>query len=180
MENLRSVPTQDLTEKEVASLRGLFAAAWPDPDDAFTEDDWDHSMGGRHFLIEADGHIASHASVVERELHTSGYELATGYVEAVATFPAYERRGFATAIMKEVATFIEGTFQLGALGSGLHAFYQRRGWLIWQGSTFVRTDEGVVATPEDDGFVFVRLTPATPPLDILQPISCEWRAGDVW
>jgi hypothetical protein len=35
-------------------------------------------------------------------------------------------------------------------------------------------------TPDDDGFVMVRLTPSTPPLDLDGPLVCDRRHGDVW
>ena len=41
-------------------------------------------------------------------------------------------------------------------------------------------DPGDERTPEEDGFVLVRLTPTSPDLDLSAPISCEWRPGDVW
>jgi hypothetical protein len=28
--------------------------------------------------------------------------------------------------------------------------------------------------------VFVRLTQTSPELDLSEPISCDWRPGDVW
>lgn len=177
---VRRLSTAELTPREVASLRALFDAAWADPGDAFTEEDFDHAVGGVHFVVEAGGDIVSHASVVERELHTGGHRLATGYVEAVATLPTHRRLGFGTAIMEEVGAHIDGTFQLGALGTDRHAFYRRLGWIVWMGSTSVRTDRGVVPTPEEDGYVLVRLTPISPHLDLSVPISCDWRPGDVW
>ncbi len=177
---VRRLSTDELTPREVASLRALFDAAWPDPGDAFTEEDWDHTVGGVHFVVETGGDIVSHASVVERELHTAGHRLATGYVEAVATLPTHRRRGFGTVIMEEVGEHIDRAFQLGALGTGLHAFYQRLGWIVWMGSTHVRTDRGLGPTPEEDGYILVRLTPTSPHLDLSLPISCDWRPGDVW
>jgi aminoglycoside 2'-N-acetyltransferase I len=133
-----------------------------------------------HFLIEVEGDIVSHASVVQRQLHTGGHRLATGYVEAVATLPANRRRGHGSAIMQEVGEHIDRTFQLGALGTGAHAFYERLGWIVWQGPTFVRTVGGLVPTPEEDGHILVRPTPTSPHLDLSAPISCDSRPGDVW
>jgi aminoglycoside 2'-N-acetyltransferase I len=137
-------------------------------------------MGGVHFVVETDGAIVSHASVVERELHTGGHRLATGYVEAVATLPEHRRLGYASATMEEVGRHIDRSFPLGALGTGLHAFYERLGWITWKGPTFVRADGGLEATPDEDGFILVRLTPTSPDLDLAEPISCDWRPGDVW
>jgi aminoglycoside 2'-N-acetyltransferase I len=137
-------------------------------------------MGGVHFVVETDGAIVSHASVVDRELHTGGHRLATGYVEAVATLPEHRRRGLGSAIMAEVGAHIDRTFPLGALGTGLQPFYERLGWIVWKGPTFVRTDGGLEPTPDEDGYVLVRLTPTSPQLDLSAPISCDWRSGDVW
>lgn len=177
---VRRVTSDDLRPHELDALRALFEAAWTDEDDRFSDEDWDHTLGGIHFVIEEDGRIVSHASVVERELHTGRHRLGTGYVEAVATEPSHQRHGLSTAVMREAGTYIDRTFQLGALGTGLHAFYERLGWIVWKGPTAVRTDARIVPTPEEDGYVLVRLTPSSPDSDLSAPISCEWRAGDVW
>lgn len=176
---VRRVSTGELRPTEVAALRELFDAAWAD-DDGFTDDDWDHATGGVHFLVKEGDVIVSHASVVERRLQTGHHDLATGYVEAVATRPSNQRRGLGTVVMRAVGEYIDATFELGALDTGLHAYYERLGWIVWRGPTAVRTDRGLVRTPEEDGNLLVRLTPQSPPLDLSEPISCEWRPGDVW
>jgi aminoglycoside 2'-N-acetyltransferase I len=177
---LRTHASHELSSEEVSVLRELFDAAWADDSEVFTEDDWEHALGGFHFILEDEGEIVAHASVVQRELHTAGHRLATGYLEAVATSPGRQRRGHGSALIKEVNDYIDRTFQLGALDTGRPAFYERVGWLLWKGPTFVRTDSGLLRTPEEDGSVLVRLTPTTPRLDLSAPISCDWRPGDVW
>lgn len=175
--------TDELMPDRLASLRRLLSSAWPndeDEDEAFTDDDFDHAIGGTHFLIERNGEIVSHASVVPRELHADGHVLRTGYVEAVATAAAHRRHGYATAVMTAVDEHIDRSFELGALGTGLLSFYGRLGWIVWRGPTFVRTADGPVRTPHDDGYVMVRPTPTTPTLDVAGPLSCDWRPGDVW
>jgi aminoglycoside 2'-N-acetyltransferase I len=176
---VRLVPTEELIEAEVAALRELVWNAFADDPEPFTDEDWGHAVGGLHFILEEDGTVAAHASVVERELHTSGHRLATGYVEAMATRRDLQGRGHGSTMMREVGEYIDRTFQLGALG-GDPAFYERLGWVVWKGPTFVRTESGLIRTPEEDGFVLVRLTPTSPELDLSAPISCEWRSGDVW
>jgi aminoglycoside 2'-N-acetyltransferase I len=180
MSSVRRLSSDELTPRDVMSLRALFDAAWPDPDDGFTDEDLEHARGGVHFMVEEDGDIVSHASVIERELHAGRHRLATGYVEAVATLPTHRRRGFGSAVMEQVGDHIDRTFRLGALGTGLHSFYARLGWIVWAGPTFVRTERGLVRTPEEDGHVLVRQTPTSPHLDLSAPISCDWRSGDVW
>jgi aminoglycoside 2'-N-acetyltransferase I len=177
---VRRVASDELSPELVAVLRDLSTAAWADRSEAFTDQDWDHAVGGVHFILEEDGSIVAHTSVVDRELHTSGHHLPTGYVEAVATRPAHQRRGHGSALMREVGAYIDQTFHLGALDTGSPAFYEALGWVVWKGPTFVRTDAGLIRTSEEDGQVLVRLTPTTPDLDLSAPISCDWRPGDVW
>jgi aminoglycoside 2'-N-acetyltransferase I len=177
---IRRVTSDELRPDEGVVLREIFDVAWGDGDERFTDEDWEHALGGVHFVLDADEEIAAHASVVERELHTNGLDLTTGYVEAVATRPSFQRRGYGSAVMRQVGEHIDRTFRLGALGTGRVAFYERLGWVTWKGPTSVRTDAGLVRTAEEDGFVLVRLTPTSPELDLSEPISCDWRPGDVW
>ena len=183
-------PTDELTEADVAAIRDVLTAAFAeDEHGGFTEDDWQHALGGTHFLAIEDRpgerRIVGHASVIERELHLGEPATArpahTGYVEAVAVEPAWQRQGLGSRLMQAVNAHIdEGGFELGALGTGSQPFYQRLGWEIWRGPTFVRTARGVEPTPDEDGYILVRRTAASPPLQLTDPISCDWRPGDAW
>jgi aminoglycoside 2'-N-acetyltransferase I len=180
-QRLRRVSTPDLTLLDVAAIRELLLAAFGSEDEErFTDDDWDHAVGGVHFVLELDGDIIAHASVVEREIHAGHRALRTGYVEAVATAPHRQGAGFGSLVVGEVTAYIRDQFELGALGTGRHLFYERLGWLTWAGPSYVRTADGVHRTPDDDGWIMVLATPASPPLDVAATLSCEWRAGDVW
>jgi aminoglycoside 2'-N-acetyltransferase I len=106
--------------------------------------------------------------------------LRTGYLEAVATLPAFERRGIASRLVSVAAEAIRAEFELGALSTGVPDLYLRLGWERWRGPTFVRTPEGLQRTAEDDDSIFVLRTPTTPPLMLTGPLVCEWRSGDVW
>jgi aminoglycoside 2'-N-acetyltransferase I len=158
----------------------LWSAVPPGDEEGFDESDWQHALGGRHFVVEVDGRIVAHASVVERDLHTAGRHFRTGYVEAVATDPARQGEGYGSQVMREATAYIEDRFELGALGTGRHGFYERLGWQTWLGPTSVRTAGGPVRTPFDDGYILVFLTPRSADLDRTAPISCEWRPGDIW
>ena len=179
---IRRLPTHGLTAAQTEAIRKLLWAAFAeDVHGGFTEDDWQHSIGGMHFFAEAGGGIVSHASVVERDVRVGGRPLRTGYVEAVATAPTHRRRGFATAVMRSVNEYVARNFELGALGTGSQPFYERLGWRIWRGPSFVRTASGPTPTPEEDGYIMVLETPTSPDdLDWSAEISCEWRPGDVW
>jgi aminoglycoside 2'-N-acetyltransferase I len=179
---LRRVRTDDLRVTESEAIRDLLSAAFQPGDGGFTEDDWAHCLGGLHVLAESaiDRRIVAHAAVVERELHVGGRPLRTGYVEAVATAPDRRAQGLGSAVMRDVGGWIGDRYELGALGTGRHRFYQRLGWQVWQGPTYVRQPDGDRRTPDEDGAILVLLTPQTPSLDLSEPISCEWRPGDVW
>lgn len=178
---LRRVLTKDLTPAEIGAIRNLMVVAFgPDEDEWFTDADWDHAVPGVHFVLELNGEIIAHASVVERELHVDRQALRTGYVEAVATAPDHQGAGFGSLVMADVTSYIRERFELGALGTGRHRFYERLGWLTWTGPASVRTPEGARRTPDEDGYILVLPTPSSPKLDLSAAISCEWRPGDVW
>jgi len=178
---VRRLPTDQLTPLELGQIRDLLWAAFPPGEEEFSENDWQHAVGGQHFIAEIDGAIGSHAAVVRRELHVGGRPLRTGYVEAVATSPTLQRRGLGSAVMEAVNAHIREAYELGALGTGAHAFYERLGWQTWRGPTSVRADDGERRTPDEDGDILVLPTPTSPsPLDLDGPISCDWRPGDVW
>jgi aminoglycoside 2'-N-acetyltransferase I len=178
---IRLVPSLELRADEEAGLRELFDEAWSDDaEGGFTDQDWGHAVGGVHLIADADGLMVAHASVVERELHTGGHRLPTGYVEAVATRPSHQRQGLGSQVIAAAGELIDRTYRLGALATGVVGFYEQLGWMAWRGPTSVRTDAGLVRTAEEDGNVFVRLTTTSPELDLSAPISCEWRPGDVW
>lgn len=178
---LRRLSTAELTARDMEKIRRLLDAAFgADERDGFSDADWDHALGGRHFVLDEAGEIVAHASVVERRLHVGDQPLRTGYVEAVATAPGRQGQGLGTRVMREVGSYIRDTFELGALGTGRHRLYERLGWRTWKGPSFVRTASGPTRTPDEDGYVMVLATPSSPPLDFTAPISCEWRPGDVW
>ena len=179
-DRVRSLPTGDLTAHEIVQLRDLLWSAFPEGEEGFTEDDWQHGLGGRHFLIERDGLIVSHASVVERELDIGEIGLRTGYVESVATAPGMQRQGLGSAVMRDATSYIADTLELGALGTGEHAFYERLGWETWRGPAYVRARNGPQRTPDEEGFIMILRTSRTPALDEDAAISCDWRPGDVW
>jgi aminoglycoside 2'-N-acetyltransferase I len=178
--SVRRVTTAGLTPAEVSRLRELLDASFNDPEERFSEDDWDHSLGGVHVLAEEGGRIVGHAAVVARDIRVDGTPVRTGYVEAVATDPLRQGHGIGSALMREVATILDEEYQLGALGTGSQGFYERLGWTVWRGPSSVRLAEGEHPTPQEDGYIMALRTRSSPELDPEAPISCEWRPGDVW
>jgi aminoglycoside 2'-N-acetyltransferase I len=179
--HLRRLATTELTSAEVATIRTLLDEAFgTNEDERFTDPDWDHAVGGIHFVLDLGGEIVAHASVVEREIHVGGRPLRTGYVEAVATAVDRQGRGLGSVLMVDVTDWIRDHFELGALGTGRHHFYERLGWQTWAGPSSVRAPDVMRRTPDEDGYILVLRTPTSPPFDVNEPISCDWRPGDVW
>lgn len=180
---IRTRPSADLIASEITVIRDLLRRAFgDDEDERFGDEDWEHALGGRHVVVEVDGRIVGHAAIVPRSLQIGRSPLRTGYVEAVAIDPSLHGRGLGSRLMSVVDADIRDSFELGALGTGRHAFYERLGWRTWLGPSSVRSPDGERRTPDEDGFIIVLPTPSTPPglLDLTLPISCDWRAGDVW
>lgn len=146
----------------------------------FSDDDWSHCLGGTHVVLLDGATVAAHASVVTRTLEVGNRPLRTGYVEGVATRPGREGAGCGSLVVTEVGTLIHDGFELGALSTGHHGFYERLGWERWQGPTAVRTPSGLVRTEEeDDGVMVLRLGPSAA-LDLRAPVTCDARPGDAW
>jgi aminoglycoside 2'-N-acetyltransferase I len=178
---IRRLSTSEVDRADLVAARTLLISAFgPTLEERFTTTDWDHSLGGTHFLADIDGSIVAHASVIERQIEIGGLPLRTGYVEAVAVAPGRQGQGIGSTLMEDVDAFIDERFELGVLGTGRIAFYERLGWTPWQGQAFVRTPSGLKRTPDEEGFILVRSTPTTPSLDRGASISCDWRPGDVW
>ena len=68
--------------------------------------------------------------------------------------------------------------ELAALSPATEGLYARLGWRFWRGPLSIRTETGLIPTP-DEQVMFLRL-PKTPPLDDTLPLSAEWRPGEVW
>ena len=178
MSALRVARSGELTASDWDALTALCQLAFNESWDGA----WDSIGPGIHVIAsEGQGPIA-HAAVVDRPLYVGADTLPTGYVEAVAVLPDRQGTGLGTLVMTEINRLLDATYQLGALSTGRHGFYERLGWLRWRGPSWVRHSDGrrERSADEDDG-IMVRPTPSTPaPLDLQGPIEVDWRPGDVW
>ncbi len=169
-------PTADLDPALLAASRALLFEVFDD----MAEDDWEHALGGIHVVALDEGVVVGHAALVQRRLIHAGVALRTGYVEGVAVRPDRQRQGVGAAMMAELERHVAGAYEVGALGStdeGV-AFYLARGWQVWRGPLFALTPDGVVATEEEQGWVYV--LPGSAPLDLDGELTADWRSGDVW
>jgi aminoglycoside 2'-N-acetyltransferase I len=161
----------------LAAIRRLLDIGF---DGDFSQDDWEHTIGGLHVVVVEDGVPIAHASVVERAIQVAGTPFRTGYVEAVATHPGRQRQGLGSLMMERVGEALRQDFEMGSLSTSLPYFYARFGWERWRGPTFVRSGSAMVRTAdEDDGVMVLRFGPSED-VDLTASISCETRLGDDW
>jgi GNAT superfamily N-acetyltransferase len=133
-----------------------------------------------HVLLSIDGRLVAHAAWVARTLRVGDRRepLACAYVEAVATWPALQRRGFGTAVLRAVPPLL-GDFDIAALSPSEPAFYARSGWEPWSGPLFCLHDGRRVATPGEDVMVY-RLSRTPVDLALDGALEADWRPGDIW
>jgi aminoglycoside 2'-N-acetyltransferase I len=169
--------TADATREYLGQIRRLFFAAF---DETFTEQDWGHCLGGWHVVVIDGGVVIAHAAVVPRVLEVADRPFRTGYVEGVATDPARQREGLGSQTMRQVAQLLRSEFEMGALSTGVHDFYERLGWKRWLGPTYVRHGSELVRTEEEDAGVMALPFGPSQDIDLTTSISCRSRSGDDW
>jgi aminoglycoside 2'-N-acetyltransferase I len=177
--SIRVVPSSTLSTGDWSTLTELCVAAFNEDWDGY----WESIGPGVHVIAEEDERgVVAHAAIVDRLLYPGDATLRVGYVEAVAVAPDLQRQGLGTEVMEVIDSMIDEGYELGALGTGSHAFYARLGWVTWQGPTWIRERDGHrERSPNEDGGIMIRMTPMTPPdLDLSLPIAVDWRPGEVW
>lgn len=104
--------------------------------------------------------------------------LRTAYVDAVATAPERQGRGYGSRLMQYLAAGITD-YEIACLESDRTGFYQRLGWEEWRGPLAGRDETGLALTPNQRGVMALRL-PLTPTLDLDRGLSIERQGGRIW
>jgi aminoglycoside 2'-N-acetyltransferase I len=177
MASIARFTTADATGECLGQIRRLFFTAF---DETFSEQDWEHALGGWHVVVSDRGVVIAHAAVVPRVLEVACQPFRTGYVEGVATHPARQREGFGSQAMGEVSRLLRSEFEMGALSTRVHHFYERLGWKRWRGPTFVRYGSELVRTEGEDGGVMALPFGPSKDIDLIALLSCQSRLGDDW
>lgn len=168
---------EDTTEKFLSELKDLLCKAFGS---RFSDDDWQHCLGGTHILIRDSGLLVAHSAVVLRLIYVGESRFRAGYVEAVATIPNRQHQGLGTIAMIETNSVIANQFEMGALSSSSKDFYRKLGWEDWKGPSFVVKDgEWVRSESEDNGIMILR-TALSPTMNLESRIACDQRPGDSW
>lgn len=174
-------PTDELGAERVSDLIALCAAAFGKPFEAI----WSRVGPGLHVVSEVGGHPVSHAMIVDRRMyigHEADLAIDAGYVEHVATLPAFQGQGHGTATMGRVGEIVREEYEIGALATRDNSFYERLGWEAWRGLTGVRMPDGErVRSPDHDSEIMILRTERTPrSLDLSGSVFVDWREGESW
>lgn len=173
---LRTLPTERLSDTDRAAILAVCS-------DAYEEDfrDYLRLIGrGMHLLGERAGTLVSHAMWVERELRVGPQQCALrgAYIEAVATAPAHQRRGYGSTLMRALPPHLR-EFDIAALCPSVPEWYAGLGWERWRGTLGVIHNGHWLATAEEE--VMVYRLPRTPAdLDLGWRMEGDWREGEVW
>ncbi|MDO0911544.1 GNAT family N-acetyltransferase [Streptomyces sp. DT2A-34] len=174
----RTVHTADLTTAELRAIRALLDDAF---DGDFSDEDFEHGLGGMHALVHDDaGRLVAHGSVIMRRVRHRDRWLRVGYVEAVGVRPDARRTGLGGRVMAELERVIDRAYDAGMLSASDEgaALYAARGWEVWGGRVCALGPQGVVRLPDEEGSTFVRPALAGP-LDPAFELVFDWRDGDV-
>ncbi|GHI04754.1 aminoglycoside 2'-N-acetyltransferase [Streptomyces cellostaticus] len=175
---LHTAHTADLDPADLRAARALLDEAF---DGDFSDQDWDHSLGGMHVLVHDGAGLAAHGSVVMRRIRHRRRWLRTGYVEAVAVRAEARRTGLGGRVMAALEGIIDRAYDLGALSASEDGalLYTARGWQRWGGRVCALSPDGIIHLPEEEGGVHVRPACAGQPLDPGHELVFDWRDGDV-
>ncbi|MEU4100033.1 GNAT family N-acetyltransferase [Streptomyces tanashiensis] len=175
---VRIAPTHELGAARLRAVREMLDTAF---EGDFSDDDWDHTLGGVHAWIEDGRGIVAHGAVVLRRPLHRGRSHRIGYVEGVAVREDLRRQGLGGAVMDGLERVIDGAYAFGALSASDEgaALYRARGWRIWEGRLEALGPGGIVRLPEDEGSVFLRPADGLPLPDPAAPLVFDWRYGDV-
>ena len=136
---------------------------------------------GLHVLGYLGDILVSQAVLTTRWLQPEGTPLLrAGYVDAVATAPTSQGRGFGSAVMRHLAHVADQeNYQIACLETERVSFYTRLGWEEWRGPLAGRGEQGLIPTPDQRGVLTLRL-PRTPPLDLDTLLTIEDQGARIW
>jgi aminoglycoside 2'-N-acetyltransferase I len=137
------------------------------------------ASGARHFLAYDGDTLVSHAVVSTRGVQPEGLPiLRTAFVDAVSTLPSRQNEGYGSAVMQSLAVNI-GDYEIGCLQTDRMSFYAHLGWEEWRGPLAGRSDDGLIATPDQRGVMVLRLA-NTPPFDLDAALTIERQPERIW
>ncbi|MFD5034490.1 GNAT family N-acetyltransferase [Streptomyces sp. NPDC058220] len=178
-EPLCTAHTFELGAAVLAEIRALLDQVF---EGGFSDQDWDHGLGGVHaFVRDPDGSLVAHGSVIQRRVLHDGRSYRIGYVEAVGVRADRRRQGVGGRVMAALERVIDGAYDAGALSASDEGapLYRARGWQLWPGGIEALSPGGVVRLPDEDDCTYLRPAAGRALPGPGGPLVFDWRDGDV-
>lgn len=152
---------------------------------AFNDEEFDElftiaatSVDPTHVMGRLGGVLVSHGMWSTRRLWLAdGTYLKTAFLDAVATDPKFQGRGFGSAVIRRLCEEIR-EFDVSCLTTSRVSFYTNLGWERWAGP--LATDRNPSVELGSGEFALVWRTPNTPVLDTSSLLTIEGRSGSDW
>ena len=166
----------DLSPGTTASLRKLLDLAF---EGDFSEEDWEHALGGVHFIGFLGETIIAHGAIVPRSMAINGERVTVGYVEAIAVLPMHWHKGYGTLLMEQITQFCLLNYELSMLSTDEQTFYLQLGWHQFLGESFVNNANIEERSEEEDAGLMFLNSKEFEGREI-QRVVCDSRVGDSW
>ena len=177
---LRTAHTFELDPATLGEIHALLDDAF---DGAFSEEDWDHGLGGVHVLVrDGAGSLVAHGCVIQRRVLHKGRSYRVGYVESVGVRADRRRDGLGGRVMEVLERVIDRAYEVGALSASDDGapLYVARDWQLWRGGIEALSPDGVVRLPQQEqDSTYLRPVPGRELPSADSPLIFDWRDGDV-
>ena len=140
--------------RDLQALGPLMALAFGDgiaSVERYFDEEWNPRIDlDQVYVVEEDGQARASATVLPLEMFVGGKPVQMGGISAVATHPAYRRRGYAGKLMRTVLEDMRRRgVHLSLLAPFAHAFYRMYGWeLATEGIGYTLKPSGLPTSKE--------------------------------
>jgi GNAT superfamily N-acetyltransferase len=103
-----------------------------------------------HFSLHVDGEVVSHVGVLQHEISVANRGIKVGGVGAVVTPPAWQKRGYASELMRHAANYFESAPVEAGLLFCLQRrvpFYESLGWRLVSHPVLIQQPSGEIVSP---------------------------------
>ena len=177
MSSVHRFVTSAASSRLLSDIHELMVSAFTE---GFSVEDWEHTLGGQSIVVMDGDTLLAHASIVPRTLHVNEQPFNVGYLEGVATQRALEGKGHGSTAVSDAMSVVRERFEMGALSTSRHTFYERLGWERWCGPTSVRQGSDLIRTEDEDSGILVLRFGVSHAVELSAPLSCDARSGDDW
>lgn len=176
---IKIMKTEDIPQSLRDEILAVCNAAFGAPFNelfSFIPDGSIHALG-----YDENHNLMCHAVATERIFRTNNLpEMKAAYIDAVATLPEYQKKGYASQVMQVLTLHVGEAFDIAGLSTYIVPWYANLGWKEWKGPLFLFRDNEVISTPDEKGTVMYYSLPRTPSLDATQSLTASWRPGGGW